>query len=403
MLNLTIALVTLTSIFLVVYHHAGYPLVLRYLRGRKARVQTDPAKTVAVDIDRGQLPSITIVVPAYNEADFIADKIRNLAILDYPRDRLKVVIACDGSTDNTHEIAIETAAEPECRDLSITVIRFEQNRGKIALLNHLVGQVDSEIVALSDVSALVSMDALLLAAARFSDPEIGVVNGHYRLLSPGSEGEKKYWEYQSKVKAGEASLGSVIGSHGAFYLIRRKLFEQLPGDTINDDFIIPMRIVLQGYRSVYDGDIMALELEHADSDLDAGRRHRIAAGNLQQLLRLKSLLLPRYRGTAFTFASGKCLRVLMPYLMILALIGSLLLAPHSPVFLLMGLGQALGYLFYLVLEAFDLGDSKPLLQTFKYLLRGHLNSLRGSAAYLKSAIKTQFMRDSRALTTDQLS
>ena len=212
-------------------------------------------------------------------------------------------------------------------------------------------------------------------------------------------GEQKYWEYQSRLKADEASLGSVIGSHGAFYLIRTHLYRQLPEDTINDDFIIPMEIVRQGYRSVYEGDILALELEQAKASQDSHRRVRISAGNLQQALRLRGLLLPRHGGTAFTFASGKVLRVLMPYLMMIALIGSILLAPEHSLFWLSAVGQMAIYGLYLVLELFGLGDSSKALQALKYLLRGHLNNLRGSLGYgLKALSKAVRLRTAGNLT-----
>jgi cellulose synthase/poly-beta-1,6-N-acetylglucosamine synthase-like glycosyltransferase len=384
MTTVIILLLTVISIALIVYHHAVYPLLLQLLgnKSRQADVDDEPGDTLQPD----ELPSITILLPAYNEEQFIADKIRNLAILDYPADKLKIIIASDGSTDSTYQTALETLREPECRHCDIEVIRFSQNKGKIAILNSLISEVKTEILALSDISALISIDALTLAAKQFRDPDIAVVNGHYRLLNPGSAGEQKYWEFQSRLKANEASLGSVIGSHGAFYLIRTHLYQALPDDTINDDFIIPMQIVQQGYRSVYEDGIIAIELEQADASQDSGRRYRISAGNLQQALRLRALLSPRYRGTAFTFASGKVLRVLMPYLMIIALAGSLYLALEHPVFLLSAVLQTSIYGLYLLLEVLGIGDSSKLLQTLKYLVRGHLNNLKGSIGYVASAI-----------------
>jgi cellulose synthase/poly-beta-1,6-N-acetylglucosamine synthase-like glycosyltransferase len=384
MTTLITLLVTAISIVLIVYHHAVYPLLLQLL-GKKNR-QADPDDGPGETLQPDELPSITILLPAYNEQQFIADKIRNLAILDYPADKLKIIIASDGSTDSTYQTALDTLREPECQHCNIEVIRFSQNRGKIAILNSLISEVKTEILALSDISALISIDALTLAAKQFRDPAIAVVNGHYRLLNPGSAGEQKYWEFQSRLKANEASLGSVIGSHGAFYLIRSHLYQALPDDTINDDFIIPMQIVQQGYRSVHEDGIVAIELEQADASQDGNRRYRISAGNLQQALRLRGLLLPRYRGTAFTFASGKVLRVLMPYLMIIALAGSLYLAPIHPVFLLSAILQTSIYGLYLVLEVLGIGDSVKLLQTLKYLVRGHLNNLKGSTGYVLAAI-----------------
>ena len=384
MTTLLISLLTSLSIFFIIYHHLGYPLILRALGKRlQSNSTTDTQKLSSF---HEYQPTVTIVIPAYNEEQFIAEKIRNLSILNYPQDKLKIVIASDGSTDLTYEKALQTLKEPECKHFSIKVIRFENNEGKIAILNSIIGTIDTDILALSDVSSLISIDALEIAVKHFIDPQVGVVNGTYRLLNPGSSGEKKYWEYQSKLKSDESRLGSVIGSHGAFYLIRTHLYESLPADTINDDFIIPMQIVKQGYRSVYDANIVALELEQAKEEQDSLRRCRISAGNLQQVLRLKSLLLPRYRGTAFTFASGKVLRVLMPYLMIIAFVGSIYLAFYNTVFLIIGVLQLLAYGLYGSLEYFKFGDSYKLLHTLKYILRGHLNGLRGSASYIKSSL-----------------
>jgi len=384
MIALVTLMVTVISIALIVYHHAVYPLLLQFIGSKRRQSVVDDRYDAAMQAQ--ELPTITILLPAYNEEQFIADKIRNLAMLDYPEDKLKIIIASDGSTDSTYQAALDTLNEQECRHCDIKVIEFTENRGKIAILNSLIGEVKTDILALSDISALISIDALLLAAKQFRDPQIAVVNGHYRLLNPGSAGEQRYWEFQSRLKANEASLGSVIGSHGAFYLIRTHLYQALPADTINDDFVIPMQIVQQGYRSVYEEGIVAVELEQAEASLDSRRRYRISAGNLQQALRLRALLSPRFRGTAFTFASGKVLRVLMPYLMIIALVGSAYLAPLHPVFLLSTFLQASIYAFYLMLEVLHIGDSVKLLQTLKYLIRGHLNNLRGSAGYIAVAL-----------------
>jgi len=400
MSTLLIGLLTSLSIFLIIYHHAGYPLLLHFLSKRLRRKHAIAASNGNDKLYQQGLPSISIVIPAYNEEQFIAEKIRNLSILKYPPNKLDIIIASDGSTDSTYETALKTLKESECRHCAIKVIKFEKNVGKIAILNSLISTIDTEILALSDVSALISIDALQLAIKHFQDPAVGVVNGMYRLLNPGSEGEKKYWEYQSKLKSDEARIGSVIGSHGAFYLLRTRLYRSLPADTINDDFMIPMQIVKQGYRSIYDPKIVALEMEQSREAQDKKRRYRISAGNLQQALRLKSLLLPRYRGTAFTFASGKVLRVLMPYLMIVACLGSIYLSFDHPVFLLLGITQAFIYALYFSLEILNTGDSSRLLQTLKYLLRGHINSLKGSAHYMKSSFqKTISKKNEKACQT----
>ncbi|MCP3870929.1 MAG: glycosyltransferase family 2 protein [Gammaproteobacteria bacterium] len=381
--DLLLITLTLVSGLLVVYHHLGYPLVLRWARRRRPEqnIEARQRRYVSGTKDR-ELPTVTIVVPAFNEQRWIAEKIRNLAVLDYPPDCLRVIIGCDGCTDNTAVVAAQTAKEAECRQLQIDIHQFSRNRGKVAVINEVIQNIESELVVLSDVSALSSVDALLIAAERFKDPGIGVLNSHYRLLNPGSSGEAAYWNYQSNIKASEAALGSTLGAHGAFYMFRRSLFQRLAQDTINDDFILPMEIVAKGYRAEHESRITALELEQADQTMDQQRRRRIAAGNLQQLLRLKRLLLPRYGSVAFAFASGKGLRVLMPFLMLATLFGSLLLATEHPFFALMAAVQLLVYALAAWYMLFQPRSAHRHIRTLAYLVSGHLAGMTGTLRYL---------------------
>jgi len=383
MIELMLISITLLSIFLVVYHHIGYPLILKFVANKEFIKQPKTEQRHYTESPQDeQLASIAIVIPAYNEAQWIAEKVRNIAALDYPTNRLQVIIGCDGCCDQTFAIACATASEPECAHLDINIIEFKQNRGKVAVLNELLADIDCELVALTDTSALISIDALLIATQRFNDPNIGVLNGHYQLIAPGSEGEKAYWDYQSQIKLSEASLGSTLGAHGAFYMFRYTLFEPLATDTINDDFILPMKIVMAGYRADYENSIHSLELESADNGQDQQRRRRIAAGNFQQLLRLKSLLLPRYKGVAFAFISGKALRVLMPFFMIMALIGSLLLSLNHLFFMVLTSLQLLAYSLAAWQLCFQSQQSNKVSKLLAYLVGGHIAGLIGSIRYL---------------------
>jgi len=376
--------------FLVIYHHVGYPLLLKWLAGEPAEpaAEETPQRAYRAASADAVRPVVAIVIPAYNEADHVADKIRNLAMLDYPSDRLRVILACDGCTDATAQRAAQAGREPECRELPLQIMEFAQNRGKVAMLNAVIPEIDCDLLALSDVSALISVDALLVAVARFADPRVGVVSGSYRLFgsyqSHGrhTSGEALYWEYQSEIKKREGALGATMGVHGAFYMIRRTLFEQLELDVINDDFILPMRIVAQGYRACYEPRILALELEDGSLDLDRRRRRRIAAGNMQQLIRLTSLLRPSLRGVAFVFASGKALRAVMPFLLLLILIGSALLARSSWFFLVLFVVQVIVYTTAFVVQRVGPERVPWPLQALHYLVQGHLVGLIGSARYL---------------------
>lgn len=381
-MNTFIIVITTISIIAVVYHHALYPILLRWLATRypQQNMQFTPRGFHQSKKDR-TLPTITMIIPAYNEQEWIADKIRNLSCLDYPSQKLSIIIACDGCSDDTVNIAYDTIQEAVCSDVHIEVHVFEENQGKVSLLNQLIPQYNSDIIALSDVSALLSYDALLIAAKHFNNPEVGVVNPTYHLLTPISIGEKKYWEYQTTIKQQEAMIGSSLGSHGAFYLFRSELFIPLDNDIINDDFILPMKIVEQGYQAIYDPRMRALELEQVIQEEDFARRLRISAGNLQQLLRLIPLLSPKYRGTAFTFFSGKGLRFTMPYFMIIAYIGSILLL-SNPIFLVAFIGQTLGYSIGLFGFIFPSLFSNKYCQTITYLITGHTANFIGGLTYL---------------------
>lgn len=381
-MTLFLIIITSISIIAVIYHHALYPIILHIISTLYPQKETvfTHRKFYKSKKDR-VLPSITIIIPAYNEDQWIADKIYNLSCLDYPSKKLTIIIACDGCTDNTLTIANNTIQEAMCSEVHIEVLSFEKNQGKVALLNQLIPQYHSDIIALSDVSALLSYDSLLISAKHFEDPSIGVVNPTYLLLAPNSEGEKRYWEYQTKIKQQEAILGDSLGSHGAFYLFRSELFTPLDKDTINDDFILPMKIIEQGYRAIYEPNICALELEPSLQDDDFSRRLRISAGNIQQLLRLFPLFNPKYRGTAFTFFSGKGLRVIMPYFMILAYIGSALLLSY-PVFLISFIGQTVGYSLGILSFLFPSIFSNKYCQTIAYLIAGHLANFLGGLNYL---------------------
>ncbi|MBN3560853.1 glycosyltransferase family 2 protein [Aliamphritea spongicola] len=360
---------------LIIYHHLLYPWLLGRLGSRNTR------RTVTEPATSNWQPTISLVIPAYNEAAVIADKIRNVASLDYPADKLQLIIACDGCSDATADIARRTAREAECRQIHIHIEDFQENRGKVAVLNDIISQLDCDIVALSDASALISIDALLQASQAFQNNQTGFVAATYKLLNPGSQGEADYWQYQTRIKCNEANIGSPVGVHGALYFFRRKLFSPLPADTINDDFILPMQMVMAGYKGVYLLDIVALELEEASLQMDEKRRVRIAAGNLQQLLRLARLTLPRYKGTAFTFTSGKALRALMPAILALQWVLCCLLAAESQLLLALSILQPLGFACAALSKQLPAGMLPGKIETLFYLANGYRASFTGMLRY----------------------
>ena len=289
-----LALCMFFSIILIIYHHVGYPWLMAHY-ARKYPPQPLKLKQRCYQRQRQDdaLPTITLIMPAYNEAAWIQAKIDNLACLDYPKSRLKMVIACDGCSDNTAELARNALAKPLCCERPFQLQEYHENRGKVAVLNDIILQQKSDLIVLTDVSSLISIDALLVAAQRFTDAEMGVVNAQYRLWDKTHCGEASYWDYQTQIKQGEAALGATLGAHGACFVFRRHLFQALPDHTINDDFVLPMRIVTQGYKACYETNIVALELESTRLQQDFQRRLRISAGNMQQLIDLRSIFSPR--------------------------------------------------------------------------------------------------------------
>jgi cellulose synthase/poly-beta-1,6-N-acetylglucosamine synthase-like glycosyltransferase len=304
------ATVFFVSIWLLVYHFVLYPIILLVLTRIK------PSCHSAIN-RLNVFPAMELIVPAHNEQDVIADKVKNILALDYPGD-LAVTIALDGCSDGTEQILTTVMAEQKANHKQVSITVYRQNIGKVAVLNELIGRSTAEIIALSDTSSLLDADVLISAACYFADKRVGVVCGSYHLSAGSSFAERTYWRYQTYVKRLESAFGSVMGAHGAFYLFRRSLWTRLPSDTINDDFVLPMKIVATGAQAIYASEIGIEELEVSRSGQDIRRRIRLGAGNIQQLVMLAGLADPRRGRTAFMFMSGKALRSIAPYAFIAA-------------------------------------------------------------------------------------
>ncbi|HZA12863.1 MAG TPA: glycosyltransferase family 2 protein [Myxococcaceae bacterium] len=278
---------------------------LRYIRSGDER-----RKPRAADV----APPVSLVVAAYNEEPCIAEKLHNSLALDYPKDRFEVVIGSDGSTDRTDEIV------EGCQDSRVRLSAAER-AGKTSVLNRCVPNVKGDIVILSDANTMIDAGAVKKLVRHFRDPEVGAVCGKLKLYNPHRRDyeESAYWTYESLIKFYEGKRGAVMGANGGLYAIRRNLFLALPPGTIVDDFVIPLRILEQGYKVLYDPEAIAYEETTEDYGREFGRRARIAAGNFQSLRLLPGLLSPFGGFRAFAFWSHKLLRWCAPALMVLAL------------------------------------------------------------------------------------
>jgi len=316
------------GVAVAVYPWAGYPVALYLLRlVRHPAVRRAP-----------HLPSISVLVPAYNEESVLRDKLGMLLACDYPADKLEIAVASDGSRDRTAEIAREFSAQ------GVKVFDYKENRGKTEALNETVPQLRGELLVLSDASVKMRPNAIRLLAENFADPQVGAAGGIFLVAEPDEaeigRSEDLYWRFETMLKQWESDCSSTLGMHGALYAIRRGLYTPMPRGTINDDFIIPLRVIQKGFRAVYDR--RAVCWDEAREMSGFGRRVRIMTGNLQMAGELLLLLRPPRWQALFFLLSRKMIRMCVPYGMLLALLANLFLL-DQPVYQALGVGQGIFY------------------------------------------------------------
>ncbi len=327
------------SALLIAYNIVGYPALLQML-GRRLPPHARPAQSRTA-------PSfaVAIIVPVYNEERSIARKVENTLALRSTGDT-RIIFAFDGCTDRSVAIAQAAAAGQSGIEFHV----HPGNRGKIAVLNEEIAHLASDVVMLTDATADLPADALERLLPPFAETDVGVVCPAYAGAEPGSA-ESDYWRLQTRIKAIEGAIAAPIGPHGACYLFRRSLWEPLPADTINDDFVMPMRIVARGYKAIYDASVVAQETEAGTARVEFRRRLRLGAGNLQQVLRCAGLASLRRPALAFLFLSGKGLRAFVPLLALIALLAAAVLAFRAvPLFGAIGLAALLALLLFIAAQ-----------------------------------------------------
>ena len=296
------------SVAALAYVYAGYPLLLKllvWLRG-------------VCTVNRAAItPSMTLLISAYNEAAVMRAKLENALALDYPREKLDIVVVSDASTDGTDEIVAEYA------DRGIRCLRQEWRRGKTAGLNMAVPLLRSDLVVFSDANAMYERDALRMLARNFADPAVGCVTGEARYLAGGpaaaDAGERAYWGYEMQIKRLETSLGSMVGGDGAIYAIRRALWQELPESAIND-FLNPLQIVAAGWRAVYEPEAVCYEETAGAVGVEYRRRIRIVSRSWRAVFQARGVLNPFRVGLfAWCVVSHKMLRWMSGLFMAVAL------------------------------------------------------------------------------------
>jgi len=311
---------------LVLYTYLGYPLVLVALAN---------VKQVAADLRFGlgkrnrrrgrsktQLPMISLVFAAHNEARVIEQKMRNCQYLDYPAARLEILVGCDGCTDRTVMLARRVNVA------NAHIVEISNRHGKPATLNLLMPLAQGDIIVLCDCNTMLQPDTLLYMIRHFEDRDVGCVCGELRLVDRGRKqgSESLYWKYETMLKFLESRLNMLVGANGGLFAIRRELFTPLPPDGIVDDFLVAMRIRAAGYRVVYDPEAVAVEALADGVGHEFRRRIRIGAGNFHALKYTWKLLNPAMGWIAFSYWSHKVFRWFVPLALCIAETSAILLA-----------------------------------------------------------------------------
>jgi cellulose synthase/poly-beta-1,6-N-acetylglucosamine synthase-like glycosyltransferase len=298
---------------MIVYTYVGYPCAL-WLR---ARWRSRPVKRAP------NTPSVSIVMVVRNEDRYLDAKLRNLLGLEYPADRLQVVVVSDGSTDRTEAILREFSRDPR-----VHCALNQLPRGKASCLNDALDLANGELVVFTDVRQKLEPRAVTLLAENFADPEVGCASGELMLGEPESgesaENTGLYWRIEKGIRELESAASSVVGATGALFAARRALVPALPAGTILDDVYIPMHVVRQGGRVVFDERARAWDLPYLGAKREFRRKVRTLTGNYQ-LVQMAPWLLTLRNPLLLEFVSHKLLRLLMPFTLVLALVSAALL------------------------------------------------------------------------------
>jgi len=270
-----------------------------------------------------QEPYVSIVMVVRNEERWLESKLRNLLELDYPPDRIQIVVVSDGSTDRTEAILREHAQDPR-----VQVVMNQLPLGKASGLNDAVALAQGEVVAFTDARQKIELGAVRVLMESFADPDVGGVSGELMLGDPESgeaaEGMGLYWRIEKQIRELEAASGSVVGATGALYAVRHELLTPLPAGTILDDVYIPMHVVKQGKRDVFEPRAQVWDSPDLGVERELSRTVRTLGGNYQ-LLQLAPWLLSSQNPIRFEFISHKLLRLVVPFALAIVLVTAALL------------------------------------------------------------------------------
>lgn len=307
-------------LMLLAFTYLGYPLLLALMV--RMPHQRQPATT------RGTVPTVDVLLVVHDAATQLARKLDNLVALDYPPDRVRINVVCDGCTDTTEAIARN---HPSSR---IRVFSFSRRRGKSACIGRVMPQLDAELVLFVDVRQLLTPVALSTLVAALEDPGVGVASGELQIMHAQglARGVDAYWRYEKLVRRLESATGSMVGATGALYAVRRSALSEVPAGLVLDDMWIPLRVAACGLRIVAVPEAIAYDHGSADAATEETRKRRTLAGNYQLIHRWPALALPWGHPLVMRLWCHKWLRLLAPWMLLLVLASSAVLASRGQPF-----------------------------------------------------------------------
>ncbi|SHH17777.1 Glycosyltransferase, catalytic subunit of cellulose synthase and poly-beta-1,6-N-acetylglucosamine synthase [Fibrobacter sp. UWH9] len=313
-----------TMLVLLIHCYLLFPVTLPFVSELFKRKKS-------CDASDGELPTVSILISAYNEEAVIERKIQNILEIDYPKEKLEVLIGDDGSADRTAEIVARYA------DQGITLVKAPKNAGKAAMLNRLNGIAKNDILLLCDANTMFFPNVVRKLVRAFQDEKIGCACGHLILSDKSGSvlgrGESSYWDLESEIKKFEGVLDRLIGGNGALYAIRRKLYTELPvKKSVMDDFFIATKVLQKGYYCTFVSSAIGTEQTSKESTGEYRRKVRIGRANFNFLFSYLPLLNPFRPLTAYLFFSHKILRWFSAHIFILLFISNVLLLTSGLVY-----------------------------------------------------------------------
>lgn len=298
---------------LICYHYVGYPLYLMALYFFKK-------DTV---IKNEIYPFVDLVIAAYNEEKVIEQKIKNSLELDYPTEKLNIIIVSDGSTDTTHQIV------QKYENARLIGMFHPLRRGKTAALNRALDSATGQIVVFSDANSMFDSNAVKMLVRNFNDSVVGGVCGRKSIVSnearESSRGDGLFWDFESSLKNMQSHVDSISTGDGEIFAVRRELYEEIPEFIINDDTAITLNIIEKGYRVIYEPEAVSREEASSIIEDDFNVKARMVSGGYQTMKQYSRMFFPPRNLFSVQFLSHKLLRWVMPYLLIILFISSFIL------------------------------------------------------------------------------